>query len=130
MEASEQAFATVDDYERRYGIVADREKLAEVLLDASRLIAAECAAGGVDAGAPEKAGVLLQVCRSVAARAMQSDAAGVPLGVTQFSQGAAGFSESWSMANPSAEVYMTKAERRALGLRSQAVAFVQAGGCS
>lgn len=130
MDANETPFATVDDYERRYGVVADREKLAEVLLDASRLIAAECAAGGVDVSAPEKAGVLMQACRSCAARAMQSDAAGVPLGVTQFSQGAAGFSESWSMANPSADVYLTKAERRMLGLRSQSFACVTAGGCA
>lgn len=130
MAAHDRVLATVDDYERRYGPSADPDRLAEALMDASRLIAAECAAGGVDVDAPENADVLMQVCRSCAARAVQSDAAGVPLGVTQFSQGAAGFSESWSMANPSADVYLTKAERRILGLRPQAFACVMAGGCS
>lgn len=122
----DSTFATVDQYEARYGPVADRGRLAETLSDATRLIAAECAAVGIDTSAPEMADALMQACRSVAARAMQALDAGAPLGVTQFSQGAGGFSESWSMANPSAEVYLTKTDRAMLGLSRQRIGTIAA----
>ena len=119
-------FATVEDYERRYGPCADRAGLEEALADATRLIEAECRASGVDVSDPALAGALMQVCRAAAARAMQAGESGAPLGATQFSQGAGGFSESWSLANPSAEVYLTKADRAMLGVGAQRVGSIAA----
>lgn len=125
--AASMPFATTADYEDRYGPCTNRERLVEALMDATRLIEAECRSAGVDVRDPGLSDALMQVCRSAAARSMQACETGAPLGVTQFSQGAAGFTESWSMANPSADVYLTKADRAMLGISGQAFASVQAG---
>lgn len=122
------SYATVDEYETRYGDVDDREALAEVLMDASRLIESELERAGVsfvgDPG-PEWASRLMQACRSVAHRAMSASSQDVPVGATQYSQSAVGYTESYTLGNPYGEVYLGKAERRMLGLDRQRVFSVR-----
>lgn len=122
MGAHNRPFATVDDYEARYGPCDDRDRLSEILMDASLVIEAELAAAGKtpDGCDPD---MLRQACRSMAERAVSAASTGAPAGVTQFSQGAIGITESWSLANPNAEVYMTKTERRLLGIAGGRAGF-------
>lgn len=107
------AFATVEDYAARFGEPADPAVLAECLEDATRLIASELAAAGSDPAEVDP-GVLMQVCREVAHRAVGGGA--VPFGVSQLTQTAGPYSGSYSFANPTGDAYLTKAERRMLGL--------------
>lgn len=111
-----EPFATVEQYAARYGPPEDPELLAEVLMDATRLIAAELEREGV-ALSEEGAGGRMQACRSVAHRALgDGEVADLPFGVTQYSQTAGPFSASVSVGNAYRDVFLTKAERRMLGL--------------
>lgn len=121
-----EPFATVEQYEARYGAADDRKALAEVLMDATREIAAELDREGISYASPgvELADRLMQACRSMAYRAMGAGETGVPFGATQYSQGAVGMTESYSLGNPYGEVYVSKAERKLLGLDRQKAACV------
>lgn len=112
------SFASVAQYEARYGDADDPEALAEVLMDATREIAAELDKAGIAYADPDPgfADRLMQACRSMAYRAMGQSAPDVPFGATQFSEGADGYTQSFSISNPYGEVYMAKSERRLLGL--------------
>lgn len=114
-----KAFATIDDYVLRYGDVADEELLEQILLDASRLIKSELDNSGISIDEDDKdaADRLMQVCRGVAYRAMdQEQQNSIPFGATQFSQAAGGYSESFTIGNPYRDIYLTKAEKRLLGI--------------
>lgn len=116
-------FATVAQYEARYGDADDPDALAETLMDATRAIAAELDKASVGYASPGEgfADRLMQACRSAAYRAMgQGD---IPLGATQFSEGADGYTQSVSFRNPYGEVYLSKAERRLLGLDGAKIGF-------
>lgn len=120
-----QPFASTDQYEARYGEVDDPEALEEVLMDATRAICAELDKAGIPYDGPDEgfADRLMQACRSMAYRAMGPDSSEVPLGATQFSQGADGYTQSFTLGNPYGDVYMTKAEKRLLGIGSAKAAF-------
>lgn len=121
-------YATVDEYVARYGDVDDVEHLEAVMEDASTLIACELRDSGVDPDSVEP-DALSMVCRSVAFRAMGGDA---PTGASQYSQSANGFSESFTLSNPSGDLYLTKQERTMLGVGKQRAAFIAPaidGGC-
>lgn len=57
-------------------------------------------------------GTLRRVTCAAVIRALQS---GDMAGVTQSSQTAGPFSQSWSYSNPSGDLYLTKQEKRSLG---------------
>lgn len=124
-----EPFATVEQYEARYGEAADRDLLAEVLMDVTRLMASELERSGIpmDAG---KADLRMQVCRSAAYRAMgQESSQELPIGATQYTHSAGVYSESVSIGNPYRDVYLTKSERRLLGIGRGRIGFVgQFGG--
>lgn len=128
-----EAFATVAQYEARYGYAEDADILAQVLMDATREIASELDRAGIayadtDALFSDK---LMQACRSMAYRAMGPGASEVPFGATQYSQGAIGMTESFTLGNPYGEVYLSKAERKLLGLdRRKAASVWPYGGAS
>lgn len=125
-----EPFASVSDYEQRYGEPDDPELIEEVLMDATREISAALERAGID---PEGASEayrerLMQACRSMAFRAIGQGEADIPLGVTQYSQGAGDFTASWSVRNPFGEVYLSKAELRLLGLgRARIGSFIPGG---
>lgn len=113
-----EPFATIEDYEARFGDVPAQEQPAveQRLSDASVMMAVSMQASGVDyeGAKPPLSDALVVVCCNVAHRAVQASADAY--GVTQYSQGAGGYSESFTYANPSGDMYMTKAEKRMLGV--------------
>ncbi|NGM16958.1 hypothetical protein GMI70_02865 [Eggerthellaceae bacterium zg-893] len=122
-----EPFCTAEEYEARFGEAEDPDALAAVLSDASLLISCECRASGVDAEAPELAEALSYVCRHVAFRSLGagSDA---PFGATQYSAGVVGISESYTLANPYRDMFLTKPERRMLGIGRARAGFAAIGG--
>lgn len=122
-------YASIDDYEARYGEVDDSGLLDELLMDATRLIDSELRLAGLPVDDEEAADMRMQVCRSVAFRAMVQEAESpIPVGATQYSQGNGTYSESFTMGNPYRDTYLTKAERRLLGIGRKRVLFVMPGG--
>lgn len=123
------SFATVEQYEARYGTVTDVDALQECLDDASALIAASLDARGIGYADPsdEYADRLMRVCRQVAHRAMNAAPADglAPYGVTQASQSAGGYSLSYSFGNPYGDSFLTASEKRLLGLAGTYVYSVE-----
>lgn len=103
-------FATVVDLEARWHPLTDSERdKAQVLIDdASDMILD--AAGDIDA---LRAETLTRICCQMVKRAMIADTAN-PTGMSQYSQTAGSFSESGTYANPTGDLYLLAAEKRAL----------------
>lgn len=112
-----EAFATVEQYLAKYDSDQDEERILEWLEDATSLICAELDASGVDYSDPDEdfADTLMRVCRDVAHRALDSGA-GIPFGASQFSETTGSISDSFTLANPYGDLFLTKAERRRLGI--------------
>lgn len=126
-----EPFASIEDYEARYGEYGDDELLGSVLMDATRFICAELTRAGLDPDNEESADLYMQVCRSVAFRSLDhsdDDALGVPWGVMQLTQSSGPFSHTYQMANAHGDMYLTKAERRMLGLGRSRIRFIMPGG--
>lgn len=102
-------YATVDDVTARWRAMTDSEetRCEALLADASDLIRTTCP-NWASAGEA----TLRRVTCAAVIRALQS---GDMAGVTQTSQTTGPFSQSWSYSNPSGDLYLTKAEKRALG---------------
>ena len=113
-------FATVAGYRAMYDSPLSDERVWALLGKASRMIARACADAGVNTDDPgdEFAAALEDVCIDAAHRAdpAASGCSEVPFGATQFSIGADGFSQSFSMGNPYGNLFLTKAERELLGI--------------
>lgn len=124
-----EPFATIEQYEGRYGQVEDKGLLAEVLMDVTRLMASELDRAGIPID-DKAADLRMQVCRSAAYRTMGQEAdRELPIGATQYTQSAGVYSESVSIGNPYRDVYLTKAEKRMLGVGRGRLGFVgQFGG--
>lgn len=102
-------YATVGDVEARWRALSDSEetRCAALIEDAGDLIRTTCP-NWQSAGEA----TLRRVTCAAVIRALQS---GDMAGVTQSSQTAGPFSQSWSYSNPSGDLYLTKAEKKALG---------------
>ena len=111
------SFATADAYRALHDTDLADARLQALLDRASRDVAAELRAAGVDYSEPgeELAADLADVCISLVRRAV-GDGADLPFGASSASQAAAGFSASVTLANPYGDLFMTRAERRKLGL--------------
>lgn len=111
-------YATVEELEARWRALGDSErKRAERLLeDASTVMAAAMRDSGLDpsSGVPTPEELSL-VCCAVARRSMLAPP-DLPA-LTQYSQGAGPLTESMTYANPTGDLYLTKSERRLLGIR-------------
>lgn len=106
------AFATVGDYEARYGDVEDPERIGVLLADASAFIAAY--PGFVHReGDPLQAANLVRVACAVVRRFLS---AGDLAGVSSYSQTAGSYTVQVSPANAGEDFYLTAADRRALGV--------------
>ena len=111
------AFAEVSELEQRWRTLSDAEKVtATVLLeDASEIVRAECEEVGRNADDLPAARTRMVVC-AIVKRSMQA-AAAVPVdGVTAYSNGTGPFTESFTYANPTGDLYLTKQDRRRLGI--------------
>lgn len=102
------AYATVEDLEARWRTLdSDERAVAEALL--------ADAAAYIDAwGTPSSAQAALVVSCNMVKRSMA--AAGTDaFGVGQASMTAGSYQQQWTYANPSGDMYITKAEKKLLG---------------
>lgn len=107
------AYATVDDVQARMTRVLssdERTVCATLLEDAALLIDA------VASGASDDAKKAVS-CR-MTIRAMDIGAEGLPMGTTQASKGAGGYTESFTISSGGSlgELYLSKGDRRLLGI--------------
>lgn len=105
------AYATTDDIAARLGrsLTPTELQTCSVALDDAAVII-----DSVALPAPDNAKKVVS-CRMVI-RSMSAEA-GVPMGATQGSQSALGYSQSWTISGggSSGELYLSKADRRILG---------------
>ena len=115
-----EAFAKAADYKALHDTDLSDARLGALLGRASRDIAAELRASGIDYSEPNDdfAADLADVAISMVHRAIGEDSAGadIPFGANQFSETAGSYSASATLANPYGDMFMTKAERRKLGI--------------
>lgn len=112
------AYATVADVQERlaWTMSEDQENTCSVLLDDAAVL--------IDAAALNASDEAKKVvsCRMVI-RALGDggDAGGVPMGATQGSMSALGYSQSWTIGSGGAtgELYLGKTDRQILGLGNQ-----------
>ena len=105
-------FATVEDYEARYGEVEDEERISKLLQDATNIIASQ--PGFCDKNRDDTWwGVLETVTCAVVHRSLSS---GTYSGFSNVSQGAGGYTESVAIYNPGGDMFLTRNEKRALGI--------------
>lgn len=108
-------FATAEDYEARFGPVGDEKRLNALLTDATAFLMSLGVSS--DDSDEVKTATLKRVTCAMVHRSM---VAGDYEGLSNVSQGAGGYTESATIYNPGGDLYLTKAEKEALGI----------GGCS
>ena len=107
-------YATVDDVQARMtrDLSADEREVCGTLL--------EDAAAMIDVVAPNAAAAARKIVSSrMVIRAIGSgDVSGIPMGASQGSMSALGYSQSWTMSGSGSvgELYLSKSDRRLLGL--------------
>lgn len=108
------AFATLDDYEARWGAVPSAEKdiVTAALDDAGLMLRSMVAVDDEDA---EQAARLKMVSLSMVKRAMAAYD-GAVFGASETSAQMGPFQQSVTWANPSGDMYVTAAERELLGV--------------
>ena len=105
-------FATVADYEARYGKVEDEARVTALLQDATNIIASQ--PGFCDKNRDETWwGVLETVTCAMVHRSMM---AGSYAGLSNVSQGAGGYTASVAVYNPGGDMFLTRNEKKALGI--------------
>lgn len=116
------AYATAAELEASWRPLSEEERArADALLaDASAVIDAELRGRAPD---PLVASV---VARAMARRSMASP--GSQAGIQAASMGAGDYTESWTYANPTGDLYLTASERRMLGMGRGRAAFWRMGG--
>ncbi len=111
------AFATVADLEARYRKLEDgeRERAAALMGDATAMLTAEHRRVGIPIDPKDElqAVNLKIVCCSMVKRVLAS---GVLSDVSNHSVTAGPYNEQFTYANPTGNMYLTKEERRILGL--------------
>lgn len=78
----------------------------------------------VDSDDQEQAYLLKQVCCSMVIRAMSATEADA-FGASQMSMTAGPYSQSWSYSNPTGDMYLTKLEKRLLGITSGYIGTIE-----
>lgn len=110
------AYATVSDIEARWReLTADEESKAGVLLDDAAAILDTL--GVFDSSDPNVAANLRTVSCNMVIRSMSAAQADT-FGMSQGSMTAGPYTQSWTFANPSGDMYLTKMEKRLLGITS------------
>lgn len=103
------AYATLEDIQRRKVTNAlNWDQCSALLEDAAVVIDA------YNKNASEEAKRLVS-CNMVA-RVIGSEETGLPIGATQLTQSALGYSQTWSNANGNGELYLTKMDKKILGI--------------
>ena len=118
-------FATVADYEARYGEVEDEKRVTALLQDATNIIASQ-PGFAMREGDETWMGVLETVTCAMVHRSLMS---GAYAGLSNVSQGAGGYTASVSVYNPGGDLYLTRNEKRALGLGGGRIGQTDPYGC-
>lgn len=120
-----EPFATPYDYIARYGQSDACKDLTVLLADATAFIASQT---GFELRPDDdvQAANLARVACSVVHRSLS---AGTLAGIQSYSEGANGYTASVTPYNPSGDFYLTKAERRSLGLSGGRVGATDPFGC-
>lgn len=114
-------YARFEDYAARYGAEgADRERVGVLLADASAIIGAM-----LPAGSDAPSALLESTACAMVNRAMACAGAG---GIAQCTQTAGAYTESLRFANPHGDLYLTQAEKDALGIGGGLVGCLDLGG--
>ena len=120
-----EPFATVSDYEARYGEVDDSEQVETLLGDASAFIAAQpgfrLLPEDDDGYALQQANLVRVTCSVVHRSLLSGDWAGF----SNASQTAGNYTASVTIANPTEDFYMTKAEKRSLGITGGRIGTIE-----
>lgn len=124
------AFATVEQYEARFGAVEDHALLAECLDDASAAIRRAARPAGLDLSDPddELADSLMRVCRSVANRLMPAGGSGVMQGVTQMGVTAGSYTEQYTFQSSYGTAKLLPSELDMLGIGPGRAGFLPLAG--
>lgn len=113
------SYATIAQYEARYGSVTDAIVLQECLNDCTATIDAELDRYGIDHSSPseEYADRLMRVCRSMAHRVMPDEGSNdIPVGATQASFTAGPYSQQFTLATSYGTPRVNADERALLGI--------------
>lgn len=124
-----ERFATISQYEARYGEVSDRGMLAECLDDASAAICGVLDKRGIDYSEPSEdfEDRLMRTCRAVANRLMPSGS-DVPVGVTQMSMTAGSYQQTYSYTPFYGLPKLLQSELDMLGLGGSRIGWARLGG--
>lgn len=119
-------YATVADYEARYGAVDDTAALLETLKEATVAINRELERHKIDYSnpTPEYAYSLMVACRNMARRAAPEQVDELPLDVTQMSMGAGGYTRSYTLPSGFGQVRVMRTEYPLLGIGGGDIGFV------
>lgn len=107
------AYATIDDYKKRFGEPADKARCEQLLQDASTLI--DAFTGKAEEGFEGKfPPAYTVVCCEVAHRAIATPAE--LLGVNNYTKSAVGYSETFGYSNPNGDLFLSSTQKRMLGV--------------
>jgi hypothetical protein len=114
------AFATFEDVQTRYPAVSSDEqgRVTALLGDATALVAGELERAGIPYKDPSEltAAALKSVCCAMVVRALPANSSDGYVPYTQQQTTAGPFSQSFTLSNPNGELYLTRSERKRLGL--------------
>lgn len=120
------SYATIAQYEARYGSVTDTSVLQECLNDCTATIDAELDRYGIDHSSPseEYADRLMRVCRSMAHRVMPDEGSNdIPVGATQASFTAGPYNQQFTLQTAYGTPRVNADERILLGIPSGRIGF-------
>lgn len=110
------AFADVSDIEARWRtLTVDEKARAAVLIEDASAVLSKLVP--VDPNDEQQDALLKTVCCNMVIRAMSATESDM-FGVSQSSMTAGPYSQSMNYANPSGDMYLTKLEKRLLGITS------------
>lgn len=117
------AFADVSDIEARWRILTDaeQERASTLIDDASAMLSAQV---DIDAANAEQMRLLKTVCCSMVIRAMSATES-ESYGADTMSITAGPYTQSWRYVNPSGDMYLTKYEKRLLGITSSYIGSIR-----
>lgn len=120
------AFATINDVESRWrALDSDEQARATALLDdASAMLSSQLGDVEIEEGSTLDY-ALTAVCANMVIRAMSASASDL-YGVTQSAMTAGPYTQSMSYANPTGDLYITKAEKAMLGIGDGYITSIQA----
>ena len=127
-------YANAQDYKGYYPDTAVSDSRLEMFLGkATRKLNAEMRLAGVDYSAPDEefAANLKDVCIEMVHRVIGDggeQAQSIPFGASQYTASAQPYSESFTLANPYGDLFITQSEKRMLGISGKRIGFFRMGG--